>query len=142
LTKPFRNNGVEGGYGSIETQNWLYNAHRSQRRAAKAMGEEPKRWNISAAKEKPVKVETKWRFDPDMDQRASLLAYAQTDEPSFHGKWASNMALYGNRLIDLMTPPTRWAPQGSFRGPYGLGAKFQITGRGRDYVEWLKAKGY
>jgi hypothetical protein len=138
--KAFRNNGVEGGYGTLKTQNWLLGLHRSVRRADKVTGEASPKWNsISAAKEKPAK-DNPWRFDVDMKARAVLLAFAEAENPAWFGSWHSVNALYGRGLIKMDEPPKRWASDGH-NGFKPLGALFSITNKGREYIEWLKQKG-
>jgi len=138
--KAFRNNGVEGGYGTLKTQNWLLGLHRSQQRHDKVTGEETPKWrSISAVKQKPVKDSTSWRFEPDLKARAILLQYAESNEPELFGGWCISMKLYALGLLHFVEPPKRWVSRGD-KGFYGIGAKFQIAHKGRQYIDWLKAK--
>lgn len=141
MTKPFRNNGVEGGYASFGTSCWLAGQQREASRRATKERDVSIRWNISAAKEKPVKDSASWRFEPDPKCKAVLLAYAADGKPAMHGSWLNSLHLWGRGLIELVKEPNKWLHFGEHEQPKGLGALFVISGRGRQYIDWLKAKG-
>jgi hypothetical protein len=137
MTKAFRNTGLEGGYGDLATQNWLHGLHKSGNRYAKKTGEKPVRWNsISAAKDPPAK-KASWQFQPSKEEIAILLSFAEDATPEFHGTWRHCINLCGKGLATLVEPPTRWHRHDG--ACHGIGAKFQITLKGLEYVKWLKA---
>jgi hypothetical protein len=141
MSKAFRNTGIEGGYGTLAFQKMLWGAENSAKHRADRTGDSSLKWkSISAVKEKPVKQETSWNFRPDMDQRALLIKYAEAEGPAFCGSWNVSVKLWGRGLIELVRPPARWASNGAKAQPTGYGALFEITQRGREYLDWLKAK--
>lgn len=139
MAKAFRNTGIEGGYASFSTSCWLAGQQRDAARRADQEGDKSIRWNISAAKPKPVKDSKSWRFEPDVKARAVLMKYAETGEPGCFGTWTQNKYLYGVGLTNMTKPPSRWVKNAA--ECYPMGAHFQITGRGQQYIEWLKSKG-
>lgn len=141
MTKAFRNTGIEGGSASFGTSVWLAGQEREARRRAAKESDSSIRWkSISVAKEKPSKDIASWRFVPDQKAVSALLLYANDEDASFHGSWLVSVQLWGRGLIEMVKPPTKWAHYGGHERPTGMGSLFVITGRGLQYVNFLKSK--
>lgn len=137
----FRNTGIEGGYVSLATQNWLLNMRRSNTRAARVTGEKtPQYHRTGKSLGPPVKVITNPfpKFTHTAPLKAALLAYENEPAPANHGNWNTNTKLEKAGLLRMTQPPHTKHTDGT--GEYWYGALFVITEAGRAYLAQLKSR--
>ena len=131
----FRNTGIEGGYGSLATQNWLLARRRDLQRYAKRTGEKV---SLQHATGKgcgpPVKVLPKYK-GVTLQHVPVLLQYANAPfVPAKFGTSSKTDTLCRAGLIQCVDPPKRQSSIGE-----KFGDTYLITKAGREYVQALKS---
>lgn len=123
--KAFRNTGIEGGYGSLATQNYLLNLRKSDVRMGRITGNKPSFHHSLGKKEQPTKI-----IDNPFPKHchklraiACLLQYGNETEPAILGTAYVRDNLVKAGLLIAMGP-----------------RQFQITQAGHDYIAQLKSK--
>jgi hypothetical protein len=131
--KAFRHTGIEGGYGSLQTQNWLLGLRRSQQSMSRLTSEQPAKWYSRQKNEPDAKVIVSPfpKGTHTTPLKALLLQYEKSDG-KFGGR-AMTATLLKARLIRQIKKPTRSGSDMDF------GDEYQITKAGRDYLQSLKA---
>ena len=144
MTKAFRNTGIEGGYGSLATQNWLLGLRRSINRAGRVTGERADRFRHATQSSKfdpPVKtIDNPFRGRNTLHLKALMLKYAEIVGPTIQGTWNKNIRLQDAGFIRMVTGPNCKQSNGRNQPPSWLGATFEITDKGRAYVKQLMAR--
>lgn len=132
--KAFRNTGIEGGYASLATQNYLLGLRRQIQRGARVTGQAAPRLHSRGAKEPTAK--TVADPFPKRSSRAKLTALLlkYADCAGAHGNWSDKQKLLEVQLIrELRKPDHEYAYR------YCTGGHYEITAKGRAYIDLLMA---
>lgn len=132
--KPFRNTGIEGGYASLDYQNYLLGLRRSINYRARVTGEKTSKWHSSRSTKEPASKSIVNPFPKGgvaLKAKAALLQYEES--PGKHGGRYVNANLLRAGLIQQTKKPTREGSDMVF------GDEYKITEAGREYLAALKA---
>lgn len=130
--KAFRNTGIEGGYGSIATQNWLLNIHRKTNPRGV--------FRTTKGKFEPVKEITGKSYNLHKTTIEALIEYSRHEKPVFCKTWAHSNRLAALGYLEMVRPPERFASRGNGEWQ-AFGALFQITQKGRNLIAEMTARG-
>ena len=143
MSKAFRNSGIEGGYGSLATQNFWLNQRRYINRLGRVTGEKTAKHHQQCLGIGPAVKELPKPFPKGthvQELKAILLQFEQATGPAFFGTWSRCEILRTAGLLEMTKPPTAMRSCDGGKG-YGIGAEYILTDAGRDYIRALKAKG-
>lgn len=127
--KKFRNTGIEGGYGSLDSQNYLLRLRRRIQQLGKKTGESSSHLHAQRKFEPPSKQLP--HLGLNTKHTATLLQYDK--EKGYHGGRSTTYTLVKKGFLKQIKPPSRVTSWDIF------GAVFEITEEGRAYVELLKS---